>query len=68
MHFIYIEYFQLYKINYFLENGTAWSVGWNKYGQLGLGHNQTTDVISKVNVNNVVDILAGSWNSFWFLK
>ena len=45
-------------------DGSVWSWGENKYGQLGLGHIEDSDIPKKVlGLSNVIDIAAGGTHS-----
>ncbi|XP_042204069.1 probable E3 ubiquitin-protein ligase HERC1 isoform X1 [Homarus americanus] len=46
-----------------LDDGSAWSVGMNKYGQLGLGHTDGVEEPTEVFRRGVTKIYAGGWNS-----
>ncbi|XP_069943691.1 probable E3 ubiquitin-protein ligase HERC3 [Cherax quadricarinatus] len=48
-----------------LDDGSAWSVGMNKYGQLGLGHTDMTEEPTQVFNSGVTRIYAGGWNSIF---
>nr|XP_045615397.1 RCC1 domain-containing protein RUG3, mitochondrial-like [Procambarus clarkii]XP_045615398.1 RCC1 domain-containing protein RUG3, mitochondrial-like [Procambarus clarkii]XP_045615399.1 RCC1 domain-containing protein RUG3, mitochondrial-like [Procambarus clarkii]XP_045615400.1 RCC1 domain-containing protein RUG3, mitochondrial-like [Procambarus clarkii]XP_045615401.1 RCC1 domain-containing protein RUG3, mitochondrial-like [Procambarus clarkii] len=48
---------------FLLDDGSAWSVGMNKYGQLGLGHTEVSEEPAQVFNSGVIRIYAGGWNS-----
>ncbi|KAL7640052.1 UNVERIFIED_CONTAM: hypothetical protein RMT77_009466 [Armadillidium vulgare] len=49
---------------FLLDNGTAWTCGWNMYGQLGLGCKASQDEPVFV-MDHVEDVFAGGWNTIF---
>lgn len=45
------------------DSGTLYSWGWNKFGQLGLGHNNDTDIPCEVRIgnNDRIENIASGW-------
>lgn len=50
-----------------LDDGSVWSAGMNKYGQLGLGHTEAVEVPAEVFSKGITRIFAGGWNSVFFI-
>ncbi|XP_066977313.1 uncharacterized protein [Macrobrachium rosenbergii] len=50
---------------FLLDDGSVWSAGMNKYGQLGLGHTECYEEPAEVPLKNVTKIFAGGWNSIF---
>lgn len=42
---------------FLLDNGDVYGIGYNNYGQLGLGHSNNVSVKTKLNISNVKDII-----------
>ncbi|XP_068216948.1 probable E3 ubiquitin-protein ligase HERC3 [Palaemon carinicauda] len=53
---------------FLLDDGSVWSAGMNKYGQLGLGHTESYDEPAEVPIKNVTKIFAGGWNSIFVTR
>ncbi|XP_076062626.1 uncharacterized protein LOC143037884 [Oratosquilla oratoria] len=49
-----------------LDDGSVWGCGWNKYGQLGLGHKEQVLEPTECSIRNVTHIRAGAYSSFFF--
>uniref|UniRef100_A0A0P4VZK8 Uncharacterized protein n=1 Tax=Scylla olivacea TaxID=85551 RepID=A0A0P4VZK8_SCYOL len=51
---------------YMLDDGSVWSAGMNRYGQLGLGHVRAVKEPCRVFRHGISDMCAGGWNSIFF--
>ncbi|HHY0050379.1 TPA: RCC1 domain-containing protein, partial [Clostridioides difficile] len=43
---------------------SVWACGYNNYGQLGLGDTTSRNVFTKVNIDNVKDVICGGSHTF----